>query len=100
MTRSHILFVLLSLWIFAIVAPPIIVFLGKELKSVVSINANEEEPQEQGKKNADQHLIINQYSSQYALLAQIQQPVLVAFDYNKKSNLALEIVLPPPKFGI
>ncbi len=100
MSRSHILFVVLSFWIFAIVAPPIIVFLGKDLKSVVSINTNEEEPQEQGKKNVDQQLIIIQYTSQYALLAQMQQPIVGAFDHNKKSNLALEIVLPPPKFGI
>ncbi|MCJ7466668.1 MAG: hypothetical protein MUO53_08245 [Maribacter sp.] len=100
MSRSHILFVLLSLWIFAIVAPPIITFLDKDLKSVVSINLNEEEPHEQGKKSVDQKLIIDQHTTNYSLLSKLQQPVLYAFDHIKKSNHALEIVLPPPKFLI
>jgi hypothetical protein len=100
MTRSHILFVLLYLWIFAIVAPPIIAFFDRDLKSVVSINLNEEEPHEQGKKSVDQKLIIDQNTSIYSLRSKLQQPALDMFDHIEKSNLALEIVLPPPKFII
>jgi len=98
MTRSHILFVLLSLWIFAIVAPPIITLLNKDLKSVVSINLNEEEPHEQGKKSVDQQLIITQNNSNHSLFSNFRNPVLDAIDHFKRSNLALEIILPPPEF--
>jgi hypothetical protein len=77
-----------------------IAFFDRDLKSFVSINLNEEEPHEQGKKNVDQQVINDQNTSNYTWLSNIRQPNLDTFEHIEKTNPTLEIVLPPPKFII
>ena len=54
MPRPALILVLLSVWLFAIFAPPLISIFCDDRNPIVSINLNEEEQQEQGKKSTDE----------------------------------------------
>ena len=100
MSKRHLLFVLLSVWIFAIVAPPIISLLCEDGKSIITVNLNEEEQQEQGKKSIDEKLVVKGNSSDFSFLYRLQYSTLYDFYLLGKSDYASEIFLPPPEHHI
>lgn len=97
MSRSQIHYVLLFLWLFAIFATPIISFLGEENNSIVTINLNEEEQQEQAKKNIDEKLIVEKKGSDFSLQSHLQGCLSYDFYIFGNSEHISEIVLPPPE---
>ncbi|WP_273273200.1 hypothetical protein [Maribacter polysiphoniae] len=97
MIRLNILIVLLSVWIFAILAPPIITLLNDEGNAVISINITEEEQQEQGKKNLGEKLILENNSPSAYLLAHLQNLGFHDFYLLGHYDRNSEIVLPPPE---
>jgi len=96
MTRSRMLFTLLSLWLFAIAAPSIITLVDVD-NPVVVTNLNEEEQQEQGKKNIGEKELINDGSANLALRSKKGNRSNFAFYLGKSLETNLEIVLPPPE---
>ena len=98
MHRHFILFTLIFLWIFAIVAPTVITLVDRNPKSVVISTLNEEEHQKQGKKDVGEKEIA---------FESFRNQGLFAFQ-NKKNpcesatvwpmDRALEILVPPPQY--
>jgi len=93
--RTH--HILLFLWLFAIFAPSTISLLSDENKSIVTINLNEEEQQEQGKNNVDEKLIVEHSNSDFSLLSRLQASLFYDFHKFGNSEHASEIILPPPE---
>lgn len=96
MTRSRMLFTLLSLWLFAIAAPSVITLLDVD-KPVVIITLNEEEHQEQGKKSVDEKKVARNDLSNFSLLSQWQDSVSYDAYLLGFSDFKSEIILPPPE---
>ncbi|MDE3743167.1 hypothetical protein [Maribacter polysaccharolyticus] len=100
MDRSYLLFALLVVWVMAILAPPIITLMNDDGNTVISMNLNEEEQQELGKKNVGDKPILDNDTSGAYLLALFHP--LKAYDSYLlgKYDLQSEIVLPPPKLTL
>ena len=87
---------LLTLWLFAIVAPSVITLMDVE-NPVIVTNLNEEEQQESGKKTQGEEKIVNENLHDFSLIAQSKKSVMG--DYHPISHLeyTIEILLPPPE---
>lgn len=97
--KPTILFVLLALWIFAIVAPSVSIVLDRTDSSYTMMILAEEEPQEQEGNtalDADEKQIV--YTSSQAGLFYCQQYNTLADDSNRIiiRGIYLEIPIPPP----
>lgn len=96
MLRSTIFITLLSIWLFAIFAPPIISLMNNDGKTIITINLNEEEQSEQGKKNVAEKKIVYDNTNFY-FLAQLRNHSLNDFYLLANFDHTLEIILPPPE---
>lgn len=97
MIRFNILIVLLSVWIFAILAPPIITLMNDDGNAVISMNVTEEEQQEQGKKNHGEKLILENSSPGAYHLSHLLNLGFYDFYLLGHYDRNSEIVLPPPE---
>ncbi len=95
MTRSRMLFTLLSLWLFAIAAPSVITLIDVD-KPVVVSNLNEEEHHEQGKKSVDEIKVVRNNLSDLSLW---QDSVSSDGYLFGTSDFRSEIILPPPEYS-
>ncbi|PIF00713.1 MAG: hypothetical protein CR994_04990 [Maribacter sp.] len=96
MVRQNILITLLSIWIFAILAPPVISLLSDDAR-IIQINITEEEQQEQGEKNLGEKLILENNAPDVSLLSLLQDLGSHDFYLLGHYDLDSEIVLPPPE---
>ncbi len=87
---------LLSLWLFAIVAPSVITLMGVD-NPVLVTNLNEEEQTESGKKAQAKEKIINDSYFDFSLIAQSKKSVLGDYHPIGHIDYTLEILLPPPE---
>lgn len=98
MHRHFILITLLSLWIFAIVAPTVITLVDRNQKSVVISTLNEEEHQKQGKKEVGKKEIAFEYFRNQGLLAFQNKKNPCELSMVWPMDRALEILVPPPRY--
>ncbi|MEQ9582332.1 MAG: hypothetical protein RIM68_09240 [Arenibacter sp.] len=87
---------LLSLWLFAIVAPSAITLMDID-NPVIVTNLNEEEQQETGKKSPLQEKFVNDSSSNFSLIALSQKSLLGVYHPIGHVNFTQKILLPPPE---
>ncbi|MGB6154223.1 MAG: hypothetical protein WBG48_19735 [Pricia sp.] len=87
---------LLSLWLFAIVAPSVMTLVDDE-NPVLVTNLNEEEQQESGKKSQVNEKIMNDGHFDFSLIAHSKKAILG--DYHSLGHIeyTVEILLPPPE---
>ena len=97
MPRLQLLLVLLSVWLFAIFAPPVISVFSEDGNPLITINLNEEEPQEQAKKDLDEKVVLERNFANYILLAKFWNSSKYFPSLLKNSDNTSEIVLPPPE---
>ena len=97
MRTSYLPLILISVWLFAIFAPPIISVLGEDGTSIITLNLNEEEQQEQGKKTLDEKQVVVRTSTSLLVLSRLQNTHLYDFYLLGNSDHSSEIVLPPPE---
>lgn len=98
MGRPNILLTLLFVWIFAILAPSVISLINDEGNTVISINLNEEEQQEQGKKNQSEEKIVKENLTDYSFLAAVKKAKTHNFYFMALTDHTVEILLPPPEY--
>ncbi|MCX2718374.1 hypothetical protein [Lentiprolixibacter aurantiacus] len=99
MYRAKIIHALLAIWLFAVIAPPLITLVNEDERVYISINQNEEE-QEQGKKDNTEEKIV-QESLEYASLLFFR----TSRNFNSENTgevlpCFLEIPLPPPEYKV
>ncbi|MEQ8218290.1 MAG: hypothetical protein RH981_08645 [Arenibacter sp.] len=87
---------LLSLWLFAIVAPSAITLMDID-NPVIVTNLNEEEQQETGKKSPLQEKFVNDSSSNFSLIALSQKSIMGVYHPMGHVNITQKILLPPPE---
>ncbi|RAJ13919.1 hypothetical protein [Arenibacter echinorum] len=87
---------LLSLWLFAIVAPSAITLMDID-NPVIVTNLNEEEQQETGKKSPLQEKFVNDSSSNFSLIALSQKSIMGVYHPMGHINITQKILLPPPE---
>ena len=87
---------LLSLWLFAIVAPSAITLLDID-NPVIVTNLNEEEQQETGKKSPLQEKFVNDGFTDFSLIALSQKSILSVYHPMGHINFTQKILLPPPE---
>jgi len=87
---------LLSLWLFAIVAPSAITLLDID-NPVIVTNLNEEEQQETGKKSPLQEKFVNDSFTDFSLIALSQKSLLGVYHPMGHVNFIQKILLPPPE---
>ncbi|ASO04526.1 hypothetical protein GQ41_3815 [Arenibacter algicola] len=87
---------LLSLWLFAIVAPSAITLLDID-NPVIVTNLNEEEQQETGKKSPLQEKFVNDSFTDFSLIALSQKSLLGVYHPMGHVNFTQKILLPPPE---
>jgi hypothetical protein len=97
MKRSNFLFTLLFTWLFAIFAPSVISLINNDGSTVININLNEEEQQEQGKKNQGEEKIVKDNSTDFTLLALVKTVEMGNFYFMPHTDHTAEILLPPPE---
>ena len=97
MERQNILLTLLFVWIFAILAPPVISLLSDEGNTVISINLNEEEQQEQGKKNQGEEKIVKENTTDFSFLFTVKKGKMGNSYVMAHTDHTVEILLPPPE---
>jgi hypothetical protein len=94
--KSHILYILTIIWLTGIIAPPVLQLID-DSAPIISINMNEEEPQEQGQKNTGEEVILEDFLSFIAFL----EPGLVKLTFWDKRLQYIpyfgEIPFPPPE---
>ena len=95
--KSIFLLILSFIMAFAILAPPIISLLNDEGNTVLTINLNEEEQQEQGTKNQGEEKIIKENLIDFTLLAAIIKAKTGGFYIMFHTDHTVEILLPPPE---
>ncbi len=96
MFRSTIIISLLSIWLFAIFAPPVISLMNNDGNTIITVNLNEEEQPEQGKKNVAEKKIVYD-NTNFSFLAQLRNHSLSDFYLLANFDHTLEIILPPPE---
>lgn len=87
---------LLSLWLFAIVAPSAITLLDVN-DPVIVTNLNEEEQQESGKKSPLQEKFVNEGFTNFSLIALSQKSRMGVYHPMGHVNFTQKILLPPPE---
>lgn len=97
MGRQNILLTLLFVWIFAILAPPVISLINDDGNAVITINLNEEEQQEQGKKSQDEEKIVKENAVDLSFLANVKKGKTDNFYVMSLTDHTVEILLPPPE---
>lgn len=99
MYRAKTIYVLLAVWLFAIIAPPVITLVNEEERVYISFNQTEEE-QEQGKKDNSEEKIV-QETLEYADLLNLRTTRKFKLDnINRAPGFFLEIPLPPPEYKV
>ena len=99
MYRAKTIYTLLAIWLFAIIAPPVITMVNEEERVYISINQNEEE-QEQGKKDTSEEKMV-QETLEYADLINLRTTRKFKSDIiNQAPAFFLEIPLPPPEYKV
>ncbi len=94
--KSFIIVILTSVWLTGILAPPILQLLDVT-KPIITINLNEEEPQEQAKKDLSEEIILSNlpgHQSVFFLSSLSQTNWEHSLRYLSYST---EIQLPPPE---
>jgi len=86
---------LLFLWLFAVVAPSIIILCDVE-NTVLVLNLNEEE-QEMGQKSQVDEKIIGSVIFDFSLIAQSKEFFAADFYSLRYIDFASEVLLPPPE---
>ncbi|MCE2613464.1 hypothetical protein LVD13_10800 [Flavobacteriaceae bacterium D16] len=99
MYRAKIIHTLLLIWLFAIIAPPVITLVNEEERVYISINQNEEE-QEQGKKDTSEEKIVQETLEYGSLLAFSATSKFKSHNVNQTPAFFLEIPLPPPEYKV
>jgi hypothetical protein len=95
--KSFVIVILTSIWLIGILVPPIIQLLDVPGK-FISININEEEPQEQNKKDLNEEFILSNISGHHLLnFAKINAQQSWDHRFLYLSHIA-EIQVPPPKY--
>ncbi len=97
MERKPIVCFFLGVWLFAIIAPPAISLVLADEQIEISINVNEEEKQEEGKKDSQEEKIVPEPSLYFGLSS---MELKKAFTPRHKLRIPLlhrEIHLPPPE---
>lgn len=89
---------LLFLWLFALAAPTVIVFMDRDTPVTVS-NLNEEEQETQGNKSLEEKFVITHIPSVPRGFDQQDRSMLFAYIYGN-SVYAENILLPPPKGNV
>jgi hypothetical protein len=87
---------LLSLWLFAIVAPSAFTLLDID-NPVIVTNLNEEEQQETGKKSPLQEKFVNDGFNDYSLIALSQKSIMGVYHPMGHIDFTKKILLPPPE---
>lgn len=99
MYRAKTIYVLLAIWLFAVIAPPVITLVNEEERVYISFNQTEEE-QEQGKKDNSEEKIV-QETLEYADLLSLRTTRKFKSDNNNQATaFFLEIPLPPPEYKV
>ncbi len=97
MPKSKIIFFLLFSWVFAIVAPPLVSMLNPDKKPIVTVNLNEEEQHDQGKKSPVEEKFLTGNICDFSLIAQSKKSAMGNYNPITHINIPSEILLPPPK---
>lgn len=94
--KSFVFVILTSVWLTGILVPPMLQLLDIN-DPMISININEEEPQEQGKKDLNEEIILSNLSRHQSLffLRGLSQPKYEHDLYYL--SYPTEIQLPPPE---
>ena len=87
---------LLSLWLFAIVAPSAITLLDVD-QPVIVTNLNEEEHQETGKKSPLQEKFVKDSHTDFSLIILSQKSIMGVYHPMGHINFTKKILLPPPE---
>ncbi len=94
--KSFIIVILTSVWLTGILAPPILQLLDVT-KPFITINLNEEEPQEQGKKDLSEEVILSNLPRQQSIIF-LGSLTRDNWEYNLHYlSYTTEIQLPPPE---
>ncbi len=96
MYRAIIIQTLLAVWLFAIIAPPVISLVNSEERVYISFNQNEEE-QEQGKKDTSEEKIVQETLDYSDFIALRNSSNYNTEPLNKVPPHFLEIPSPPPE---
>ncbi|MBT8321268.1 MAG: hypothetical protein KJO90_06315 [Eudoraea sp.] len=99
MYRVNIIHTLLVIWLFAIIAPPVITLVNEEERVYISINQNEEE-QEQGKKDNSEEKIVEETLEYANLFGFGTSRNFKSENVNSFPSHFLEIPLPPPEYKV
>ena len=99
MYRAKTIYALLAIWLFAVIAPPVITLVNEEERVYISFNQTEEE-QEQGKKDNSEEKIV-QETLEYADLSSLRTTRKFNLEnMNHAPAFFLEIPLPPPEYKV
>ncbi len=99
MTRSAIIATLIGIWLFAIVAPSVIMLANNGESILISLNLNEEEQQEQSKKDDKEEKILLENCLAQTELSQQEKSLFLEIEKIIFSTNSIEIPLPPPEFN-
>ena len=88
-------FALLCLWLSAILTPSIITLIDGT--SVMVVNINEEEQQEQGEEPQAEEKIAKDANPNTILLSDIKKTTMEIFFLHNHKDHFIEILLPPPE---
>ncbi len=97
MYRTKTVYSLLFIWLLAIMAPPVISLANEEERVFISLNQNEEEQSEQGKKDTSEEKIVQESDSFSAFNVYRNMKNYASATSLKMSACFLEIPLPPPE---
>lgn len=98
MIKSAILASLISIWLFAVFAPSIISYINNEESFFISVNLNDEEPQEQTKKDdKEEKTFLENWITPIAV-SPMERTFLSEQQELNISSHSIEILLPPPEF--
>ena len=89
-------FLLLSLWLFAIMAPSVITLMDVD-NPIIITNLNEEEQQETVKKSPLEEKFVNDSHFDFSLIALSEQATMGHYYTMGYIDFTLEILLPPPE---
>jgi hypothetical protein len=94
--KSFIFVILTSVWLTGILAPPILQLLDVS-KPFISINLNEEEPQEQAKKDLSEEIILSNLPGHQSIFF-LRNLTQTNWEHSLQYlSYTTEIQLPPPE---
>ncbi len=97
MAKPIIFVALISLWLFAVLAPPVIALMDSSSKTLVMGSLNEEEHQEQGKKEIDEKDILLHKAFSFLSSLPGEKAITCNFCVVGYPDHTKEIYLPPPE---